>query len=141
MLKLKRILMLLVPDEPFVPYYHDFPVIPEAMPVSIRAWCIALVAVNVVAAAIGSLLMHSLVPAMLFLIATLLGPIQAVVWWRYTARKLNGFLDGSDTAPVIFRPTIPGPIVSIQWCLITVLLLSSALPIALLVRVSAGLHG
>jgi hypothetical protein len=124
-------LQRLVPDGPFFPYDRQItPRYSAELPKVVRNWCLVSIAVNVATLTIATLILRNLAPAVLFLIFTLIAPLNILFFWRGlietmndTVRKLGARLPGA----------IRLPYPSMQWLAISLLVATSAALVAMTV--------
>jgi len=72
----------LTPSEPVFPYDADIvPIYPERLPRAVRNWCFVSITVNLVTLAVGTFVFRNLGPTLLFVMWTLLGPLNLLFFW------------------------------------------------------------
>ena len=129
--KLMRILDRLRPSEPLFPFDPDIiPIYPERLPPVVRNWCVASIAVNVVTLVMGTFVFRNLAPVLVFLVFTLFGPVNLLLFWRSLAQTLNRSTDRIERTPL---RSMLGSYPSIEWLAISALVATSAMNICLLV--------
>jgi hypothetical protein len=96
-----RFLAYLIPDEPLFPYGQDsVPRCPKEVPQFVKCWCYTAIAFNAVMLIILTLILKQIVvPTMVFLIFTLMGPIYYLWNWEFHARAINHLIDMLSAMP------------------------------------------
>jgi hypothetical protein len=112
----------LVPDEPVFPYGRQItPRYSAELPEAVKSWCFVSIAVNVVTLAIASLILRSYIPAILFLIFTLIAPLNILLFWRGLTETMN-----NTVKKISARLPVALPYPSMQWLAISLLVAASA---------------
>jgi hypothetical protein len=130
-----RFLARLIPDEPLFPYGQEpIPRCPEEIPQSVKYWCHMAIAFNAVALIILMLILKQiLVPMMVFLTFTLMGPIYYLWNWEFHARTINLLIGRVVAMPPLFARIWP----SFLWVYFAALLLIEMLFAAIVAIVVA----
>jgi hypothetical protein len=99
----------LIPDEPFFPYDRQIaPRYSAELPKVVRNWCFVSITVNVATLTIATLILRNLAPTILFLIFTLIAPLNILFFWRGLIETMNDTVKKlSVRLPVAIRLPYP----------------------------------
>jgi hypothetical protein len=116
----------LVPDEPLFPYDRQMtPGYYAELPKAVRNWCFVSIAANVATLTVASLILRSFAPAILFLIFTLIAPLNILLFWRGLTETMN-----NTVKKISARLPVALPYPSMQWLAISLLAATTAALIA-----------